>query len=322
MRMNRGDKMSKYALTIAYDGTALQNGIMDVKELAPALLAFGSLLEEANKELNGSDSKMQILVKSDFKTGSFHVDFEIVRTLADQIGFLWNNARSHSVEEILNTIGLIATITGLNPITLFGLFKLIKGRKIKKGTTIEDNNIRLEFEDNSKPVIVEKKIYQLFINLNILSAVQNVLKPLQKEGIERFFSQKDGKIESEITKSEVSYYCTPEISKLGPGEEKIIESTSKAVFKIVTASFEEGYKWRLTNGQDRITATLKDQAFIDKIDNNEVSLSKEDLLIVKMRSTQWHSQDGNIKTENEILQVIEHKKRVTQLAIPFFDDNK
>ena len=315
--------MSKFALTIAYDGTALQDGIMDVKELAPALLAFGSLLEEANKELNGPDSKMQVLVKSDFKTGSFHVDFEIARTLADQIGFLWNNVRSHSVEEILNHIGLIATITGLNPITLFGLFKAIKGRKIKKGTVVENNNVRLEFEDNSGPIIVERTVYQLFINLKIQSSIRNILKPLEKEGVERFFSQKDGKTEKEIIKSEIPYYRTPEISKLSSEEEKIIESTSRAAFKIVTASFEEGYKWRLTNnGQDRITAMLRDQIFIDKIDNNEVSLSKEDVLIVEMKTTQWHSQDGSIKTENEILQVIEHKKRVSQLAIPFFDENK
>ncbi|MBC2728608.1 hypothetical protein [Desulfosporosinus sp.] len=77
--------MSTYELTIAYDGSALQDGTMDVRELAPALLAFGNLLEEANKELNGSNSKMQFLVKTDFKAGSFHVDFEIIRTLGAQI---------------------------------------------------------------------------------------------------------------------------------------------------------------------------------------------------------------------------------------------
>ena len=315
--------MSKYALTIAYDGSALQDGTMDVRELAPALLAFGNLLEEANKELNGPDSKMQVLVKSDFKKGSFHIDFELVRTLADQIGFLFNNAQHFSVEKILNNIGLVVTITGLNPITLFGLFMAIKGRKIKKGTVVEDGNVKLEFEDDSEPIIIERTVYQLFINMKIQTSIQNILKPLEKEGIERFFSQKDGRTEKEIVKSEIPYYRTPEISKRDPEEEKIVESTSRAAFKIVTASFEEGYKWRLTNnGQDRITAALSDQSFIDKIDNNEVSLSKEDVLIVEMKTTQWHGFDGNIKTENEILQVIEHRKRPQQFAIPFYEDEK
>jgi hypothetical protein len=146
--------MSKYALTIAYDGSALQNGTMDVRELAPALLAFGNLLEEANRELNGSTSKMQVLVKSEFKSGSFHVDFEMARTFAAQVGFLWNQVNSFSVESILNHIGLVSTISG---ITLLELFKRIAGRKIKSGTVLEDNNIKLEFEDNSQSIIVEKK---------------------------------------------------------------------------------------------------------------------------------------------------------------------
>jgi len=314
--------MSKYDLTIAYDGVALQDGIMDVRELAPALLAFGNLLEEANKELNGPNSKMQVLVKSDFKTGSFHVDFEIVRTIAEQIGFLFNSVHSHSIEEILNQLGLIATLTGLNPITLFGLFKAIKGRKIKRGTVVENNNVRLDFDDNSEPIVVERPVYQLFVNIKVQNSIQSILKPLEKEGIDRFFTQKNGTTEKVVTKSEVPYYRIPEISK-NSEEEKILESTSKAAFKIVTASFEEGYKWRLTNnGQDKITATLRDPAFINMIDNNEVSLSKEDLLIVEMKTTQWHGHDGSIKTENEILQVIEHKKMGKQLAIPFFDDNK
>jgi arsenate reductase-like glutaredoxin family protein len=311
--------MSKYALTIAYDGSALQNGSMDVKELAPALLAFGSLLDEVNKELNGSESKLQVLVKSDFKTGSFHVDFEIARTLMEQVGLFLGNIPSFSVEQILNHIGLVSTISG---ITLLELFRKIAGRKIKKGTVIEDNNIKLEFEDNSQSISVNKNIYQLFINLNVQTAVQKVLKPLERDGIDRFFSQKDGKVEREISKSELPYYRTPEVSKKSSDDEKILESTSKVAFKIITASFEEGYKWRLTNGQDKITAAINDQSFISRIDNNEVSISKSDTLIVEMKTTQWQSQNGSIKTENEIIEVLEHRKSPNQLAIPFYEDEK
>lgn len=311
--------MSKYALTIAYDGSALQDGSMDVRELAPALLAFGNLLEEANKELNGPTAKMQVLVKSDFKSGSFHVDFEIARTLAAQVGFLWNNITSYSIEQILNHIGLVTTISG---ITLLELFRKIAGRKIKSGTVIEDNSIKIEFEDNSQSITVEKNVYQLFINLDIQSALQSILKPLEKDGVDRFFTEKNGKVEREISKSEMNYYRTPEVVKRSPVEKIILESTSKAAFKIVTASFEEGYKWRLTNGQDKITATINDQLFINRIDSNEVSISKKDLLMVEMKTTQWQLQDGSIKTENEIIKVLEHTKSPNQLVIPFFEEEK
>jgi hypothetical protein len=162
----------------------------------------------------------------------------------------------------------------------------------------------------------------LFINLDIQSAVQSILKPLEKDGVDRFFTEKNGKVEREISKFELNHYRTPEVAKRYPAEEIILESTSKAAFKIVTASFEEGYKWRLTNGQDKITATIKDQSFISKIDSNEVSISKKDLLMVEMKTTQWQLQDGSIKTENEIIKVLEHTKSPNQLAIPFFEDEK
>ncbi|MGE4273298.1 MAG: hypothetical protein AB7E31_10565 [Desulfitobacterium sp.] len=309
--------MSKNTLTIAYDGEALQSGTMDVRELAPALLAFGNLLEEANKELNGNDSKMQVLVKSDFKAGSFHVDFEIIRSLGTQLSLLWNNVSTQSIDAILEHLGLISSITG---ISLLELFRSIRGRRIKQGTTIEQNNVRIEFEDNSEPIVVHKNVYQLFINLNIQEDIQKVLRPLEKEGIDRFFTLKDGAVQKEIPKSEINYYRTPEISAK-PIEEKLYENTINAAYKIVTASFEEGYKWRLTNGQDKTTATLKDPAFINKIDNNEVAISKDDMLIVEMKTTQWNIQ-GNIKTENEIIRVLEHQKAYRQLSIPLYKDEE
>jgi len=49
--------------SIKYDGPALASHQMDVRELAPALMALASLLEEANREIYPEGSEVRVQVK-------------------------------------------------------------------------------------------------------------------------------------------------------------------------------------------------------------------------------------------------------------------
>ena len=76
--------MSEARIQIVYDGDALKDGEMDVRQLAPALLPIGDLLESANKALNDDSATVSVRVRSDFKQGSFEIDFVVVQSLAEQ----------------------------------------------------------------------------------------------------------------------------------------------------------------------------------------------------------------------------------------------
>jgi len=316
--IERDDFMSRCALTIAYDGPALQDKTMNIKELAPALLSIGNVLEEANKELNGKDSGMQVLVRSDFKTGSFQVDLEIVRSLGEQISILMGSIKQFSAEDILKTIGFAADLKTLGAVTLIGLIKYIRGRKVKKGTAIENNNVRIEIDDvRDNAIDISKEVYQLYVNIEIHNGLSGALKPLEKQGIDSFYSKTRDREGVRITSQDVSFFQTPKVAEL---DEIIInEYTNNAVYYIITASFEEGYKWRLSNGVDKITATLKDENFINDLNKGNISLSKDDKLFVKIKTSQWQMKDGLIRTEKEIIEVMEHIKKQRQLQIPFVD---
>lgn len=56
--------MSKTTIHIAFDGPDVENGTMDARALAPALLGISNLLEDANRTLNG------VVVPFQLKTGS------------------------------------------------------------------------------------------------------------------------------------------------------------------------------------------------------------------------------------------------------------
>ena len=76
--------MSRETFAIAYAGAALDGGAMDVRDLAPALLALGQLLDAANLNLNGktSETKLQVTATS---AGSFQIAFELVQSWTAQV---------------------------------------------------------------------------------------------------------------------------------------------------------------------------------------------------------------------------------------------
>lgn len=64
---------AKSNITIAYTGPLVDDGTMDVQDLGPALMALGSLVNEANKVLNNDKSSIAVKVNADFRKGSFEI---------------------------------------------------------------------------------------------------------------------------------------------------------------------------------------------------------------------------------------------------------
>ena len=83
--------------SIAYDGEALRTGSMNVRDLAPALLAVGQLFGTANNTLNEDRASIKVNVVA---TG--HGSFEVFLEL-EQVGRqLINLFSSDSVVAVLN----------------------------------------------------------------------------------------------------------------------------------------------------------------------------------------------------------------------------
>ena len=50
--------MSRQELSIYYEGEYYKGGKMDIKELAPSLLAFGEIINETNKIINTNEHSL------------------------------------------------------------------------------------------------------------------------------------------------------------------------------------------------------------------------------------------------------------------------
>lgn len=74
----------KAAFKIAYDGEALRDHSMNVRDLAPALLSLGKLFDAANLALNGDKATVNLQVKA-HSAGSFEVALELFQSWGAQV---------------------------------------------------------------------------------------------------------------------------------------------------------------------------------------------------------------------------------------------
>ncbi len=287
---------------IIYDGSALQNNEMDVRDLAPALLAVGDLLEEANKVLYKDSAQVQVNVKGSFKTGSFHVDFSLVQSLASQLTTFATSPTGITVDFILTILGFSAK-EGLIP-----LLKWLKNRKIKKITKTEDGKTTIEVDEDQ--LEVENEVIELFQNIKIRKSLEVIInRPLLRDGVDSFAIKHND--ETTIVKeSEGDYFKVPDTQ-----DEVLDDKEIETNLQAVGVSFLAENKWRFTDGTVTFYAEVKDEAFIKQVQENKVAFAKDDILKVKLHVKQFVG-DLGIKTEYTITKIISHRSASKQIPLP------
>lgn len=299
--------MSSHAFYIVYDGPALENSQMAVRDLAPALLALSDVFDEANKVLNGDRSEVRLDVKASFKTGCFGIDLIAIQNIKNAIT---NFFTSTEIQAAVN----ICEFLGISGGGLIYLLRKIRGRKIEK-IEIKEKKATV-YVDNEK-YETEVEIIDLLRNSRIRQSLEDVIaEPLSKDGINTFgFTQGDPqKRIVSINKDECASFKAP------PLEDELISDTEYDTnLQLVGISFQEGNKWRFSDGASIFHAAIKDFDFLGKVNNQAVSFTKGDILFVRVREVQKLSSEG-IKSDKEILKVISHRKAVQQLHLPIIQD--
>jgi len=296
--------MSMASFSVAFCGPALENGSMNVRELAPALLAFGALLEESNRVLNGGAASVSVHVKR-FEDGSFGISFDVAQKLADQLVGLLSGSTITAASNLIQLLGF----AGGAGASLWSLIKRASGRKPLKAKTLADGNVEIDFSEEM--VVVPAKVFALYRDVKVRKELENALKPLEKDGVTSLEIKNDGQVIEGANKAETAWFRTPEIE-----DEKIEEDERTAVFSIHSLSFKDDNKWRLSDGTNTFYVTISDKAFLQKMNDNLAYFAKGDLLKVRLNVKTWAVADG-IRTEYEAISILEHKSAAKQLSLPF-----
>ena len=296
---------------IAYDGDALQDGSMDVRDLAPALLALGELLQGANRILNSDRATLAVKVQSDFKTGSFDIGIVLLQGVMMQFASFFGPHQIKTAKEIAEYVGLV---TGVNvkDLNLLSLLKWLRGRK-PDAKRLEDGTVSVKVTGDNNAVeikIVRGAVYDMASDPICRASAEKVVKPLNLKGIDRFEVRKGQQVIETITKEDLPAFVLP----IPP--ERILDDTPPMiqVVEVVKPSFAEDLTWTLSDGSGgRFDAVMKDPVFIERVQSGE-DFRIGDLLRVTIQTHQSLTATG-LRTRREVVQVIEEIKAPRQAQL-------
>ncbi len=301
--------MSQTSFQVVYDGPALAGSTIDVKDLAPALLALGDVIEQANITLNAGHAKISLRVSASFKSGCFGIDFSVVQSLIDQALGLFKQTPAASAKELVELLGFM-TGSGMGVIKVV---KWLRNRVIREVVLLDNGKARVVVDGDS--LETELATIELLRNYRLRLALQQaIMDPLERDGYDSVaLSDQPSKGFVVIEKKDRYYFAAP------PAEDEMLSDKEDTVsLQLVSVSFRDDNKWRFSDGTNSFHAAITDDAFLNKVRMAEESFTAGDILTVTLRKRQWLAAD-TMKSDYEILKVVDHRKAMAQLRMQFRD---
>lgn len=300
---------------IAYAGPALEQGEMSVRDLAPALLAFAHLVENSYRAIGGKDSVKVLLNQDSLRKGSFDITFLLNLDLLQQVKLFVASSRDVGLDDLMTVLGWGATIGSAGK-GIFWLIQKIRGRRIQSITSDEEDKTKITMEDGE---IIEttKGTIKVFLDVDCRVSLEEVMKPLQENGIESVELRNPDDTEDKaplvrIPKEDAAIFKAPPAED---ADESPIEREAESLVSIVSINFQNG-KWRFSDGSAVFWAAMEDEAFNRKVEKGEVSFTNGDMLRVKLRIRQF-VKDGKLASEYMVIKVLEQRKAPKQIKLDF-----
>lgn len=287
--------------SIVYEGEAVADGTIDAKDLAPALLALADLVDESRAVVPELPDALTLRVRSNFERGSFEVHLELAK-LYQQVVSLFSGQEATAWANLFQIVG-IAGVAGL-----LGLLQLIKRARRRKYTavTIErTERVRVTFEGDDAPTEIDSRVWKLFTNARVRKAIERMVAPLRNQGITEFKIRHKGRNTLEVKQDEAPYFDAP------TEHEGETVSTTDTRLVIVAPSFQEGNKWRVSDGSRNIFVSIADPNFNRSVQTGREAFRKGDILLVQLETRQW-LEGTELKAEHAILKVIRHENAPEQ----------
>lgn len=316
--------MSSSQFRVAFEGEAFDDGEMDVRDLAPALLALGDVIQAANRALNGDRADASLKVRAT-NHGSFEallsVDVSLLSSLGSLLDLTADSRRAVAAETLLNLIIggsiVLSTTAGL---TYAGLLKVLKVIRRDRPDSME---VRPDgatiIIHNHTELVVDPRTLVLLDDIPTRAAVEKFgeaalripgVEAVKLEEVEPSGDQPVSGVR--LGRDDVAALHMPSPAPVEP----TVEITEREVLlKIVTLAFRGGYVWRFSDGGEKpFTAEVEDAAFLNEVTAGKLSLSANDALRCLIREEQVLDSAG-LRKDTKVIRVLEHIPGPRQLRM-------
>ena len=304
--------MAKTRFEIAFEGDSFEDGEIDVRDLAPTLLAFGNVVQAANKVLNGDRADARLKVAATDK-GSFVAVLTMdVGWLADMLDAVSAHPqRVVAADQLMDLLIKAGTIVGA-PLCLFAALKALKGKRPDKVETLGDGTTEITI--NLTTFVVDDRTVALLQDLPTREAVEDLgTKAARVDGLDNLRIGADSEAVEAVR---LALTDLPSLKVPPEQDEPDTEITRRDVWlKIVSVHFRDGYKWRFSDGGERpFTADMEDAEFQKKVQEGILALNANDAIRCRLREEQSLSASNLLKVIY-VEEVLEYRPGARQMNL-------
>lgn len=268
-------------VTIRYIGPALDDGRMDVYKASANMIAFSEFMVAAVKTTYGDSAEAKAEVAG-FDHGSF------ITSLVFSVG-----GQAATVFTALSANELWSVVKGA-----FDLWKHLKGQP---PAAVQNNGMTCTVTNNTGQIIqIRTDSLNLVFNDKASEPVSRFVKQAMEEvGYEKLeISTEGGAVITDVDRQEALGFES--VSR----QVVLSDNTGRMIVHIVGPVFQDGNKWRFSDGERLFNASLLDGDFLMQVNKGE-RFGKGDILDVDMRAVQTGT---GMKTsiERSILKVHRH----------------
>lgn len=277
-----------YVFKLSYDSKSTADNAIDAAILGNSLLNMSALIKESAKVLNGEDADARVEVKA-HEPGSFIVEF-----------VAWLNEGGI---DVLRALGITSTTAAAGLGNVFSALKALQNRKqIEK--SIKDGNTTLLLEDGEK-ITIPTEVDTLISTYSVRTKLEQIVKKASESEASATVKILSGNntVVQEIDNTEAKFFKAPPRKLLS--EEMVTNDVINVVFSVVALESKTGWRIKLPNG-NTVSATMNDDAFIERINKRERVFIKGDLFEIELKTVET-TVDGNTTVKRSIERVIRHR---------------